>query len=129
MCGRISKGVPVDPNPDELGRAIIPVGNGPIAFGNFISTHVVGIPSYGNEAASVSIDPNPATSQLTIPTSIKVPATISIKNALGQDVSTPLNVRRPLSEVEVDVSNLAAGIYFLQLKTENGSMVRKFVKE
>ena len=48
---------------------------------------------------------------------------------LGQNVSAPLNVQRSLSEVEVDVSALPAGIYFLQLKSNVGIVTRKFVKE
>ena len=112
--------------------ATIAVGNRPIAFGNFISTHkAVGIPAYSIDAASISLYPNPATNQLTIHASglqNDKAVTVSIMNVLGMDVSTPLNVRWSLSEVEVDVSQLPAGMYFLQFKTESGSVVKKFVK-
>ena len=61
---------------------------------------------------------------------------VSVMNVLGKDVSTALNVlgtlsgvKRSLSEVEVDVSKLSPGIYFLQLKTATASYMKKFVKQ
>jgi hypothetical protein len=32
-------------------------------------------------------------------------------------------------EFTINIKNLPAGIYFLEIKTENGSVVKRFVKE
>ena len=33
------------------------------------------------------------------------------------------------NDININIKNLCAGIYFLQLKSESGSVVKKFVKE
>ncbi len=107
----------------------IKVGSHPIAFGDFISTHkAVGIPTYSIDAASISIYPNPAGNQLTIHTSFNAwqKATVSIMNVLGQEV-TQSAITNPQSAI--NISSLPIGVYFLQLKWEGGSVMKKFVKE
>ncbi len=83
---------------------------------------VLSAPSVAPSRTNVSLFPNPATTSLTIsaPTGIN---TIAISNLLGQTVYT----NSYNSEIVlVDISTLAAGIYFVRV---NGSEVRKFLKE
>jgi hypothetical protein len=71
---------------------------------------------------SISIYPNPATTQLTIFAGENITG-ISINNLLGQTV---YKSRYNSLQVQVDVSNLPTGVYFVKI---NGLDVRKFVKQ
>jgi hypothetical protein len=82
---------------------------------------------------SFSIYPNPATNQLTIiPSSSSIcckTAAISIMNILGTILlSRSLSLEEGRGEA-IDIRTLPEGMYFLQMKTENGSVVKRFVKE
>jgi hypothetical protein len=69
----------------------------------------------------IDIYPNPATTELTITASDMI-TSLSINNLLGQTVySEECNMQ----QVQVDVSSLPAGMYFVKI---NGSEVRKFCK-
>jgi len=72
------------------------------------------------------IFPNPATDELFISTS-EINCMIGMLNVLGQEVISP----RPLHEgvMTINVKNLAAGIYYVELKNENGTFVKKWVKK
>ncbi|MES1181919.1 MAG: T9SS type A sorting domain-containing protein [Flavobacterium sp.] len=51
---------------------------------------------------------------------------VSVYNSIGQNLyDLAISNLKP----EIDISNLSPGIYFLQLQTETGSVVKKFVKE
>jgi hypothetical protein len=49
--------------------------------------------------------------------------------AEAYDVSGKLLLTKQLNEKQLDISSLAKGFYFIKLSTEQGSVVRKFVKE
>ena len=71
---------------------------------------------------SITIYPNPATTELTISAPDNI-TTIAINNLLGQTVySHEYNS----TQVHVDVADLPAGIYFVKV---NGVEVRKFIKQ
>lgn len=72
----------------------------------------------------VTIYPNPTSDELTIETSHQ--ATIQILNIQGQLIKA---IDATDSKTSVDVSELSSGMYFVEVKTENGVVVRKFVKE
>jgi hypothetical protein len=79
----------------------------------------------------INIYPDPATTQLTIQTTMfhNVVA-VSIMNVLGQEAaSPPAPLQRRGEDAVIDVSGLSAGIYFLQLKSENRSIAKMFIKE
>ncbi len=80
-----------------------------------------------------SIYPNPASNQLTIhtPSSFSASATVSIINVLGEVVRTlPMSLlEREGEDAAIDIHNLPAGMYFLQMKSENGNDTKRFVKE
>ncbi len=107
--------------------------------GCFISVGINIVAGIQNYTVSnlFSLSPNPASTQLTIHYSspvIRGMATLSIINVLGQTVlsnSLPFGEGRggaDRGEV-LDISNLSAGMYFLQLKTESAIDTKRFMKK
>ncbi len=78
---------------------------------------------------SIKIYPNPTKSKLRIevPNVNSLPNNIVIYNSLGQ-IITDKNIN-VTSDLEIDVSNLAQGIYFLKINKEGASKVLRFIKE
>ncbi len=81
---------------------------------------------------NTSVYPNPATDYLIIEnpqeevgSGSKQDAVIEIANIQGQLIKT-LTVK---GKINIDVSALPRGVYILNVKTENGISVKKFVKE
>ena len=84
----------------------------------------LGAPQQPVAVNTVSISPNPATTHLTITTPTPV-QTLTLSNYLGQAV-----LRRAGSGGDVDVSGLLAGVYVVEVVTEDGHReFGKFVKE
>ena len=81
----------------------------------------LGIDDFDTEV-SVSVYPNPATSQLKISSTQTITA-ITIKDITGKDVGSP-----EFNNNSIDISYLSKGLYFLQIETTGGSVVEKFVK-
>jgi len=78
---------------------------------------------------NISIYPNPVTNQLNIEFGVSTSVNeqiqrISILNITGKIVKTIVS-----NNNTIDVSNLTKGIYFLQIQTENGMAVSKFIKD
>ena len=77
----------------------------------------------------MTIYPNPANDNITIEnTSLNniKDAMISIYNIQGQ-----LLIQQPMSQAKtnIDIAGLARGMYFVEVNTENGVAVKKFLKE
>ncbi len=88
-----------------------------------------GLESLGSLDAIV-LYPNPAGDQFTVyGLQFTQGVTLNIYNVLGQEASPPATLLWRGESAVVDVSRLSAGIYFLEIKTEGGLVVRKFVKE
>jgi YVTN family beta-propeller protein len=112
----------------------IAVGYDPASFGNFISTYQpIGIASLNIVSESVSVYPNPATENLTIESpqeevgsGSRQAALIEITNIQGQLIKTLATTG---NKTNIDVSAFPIGVYIVEMKTENGVGVRKFVKE
>jgi len=82
------------------------------------------------DASGVEVYPNPANDQLAIHSSYfqtNERITVSILNMLGEMLQSEMH--NPQSAISLDVSKLSPGIYFLQLKGESGSLVKRFVKD
>jgi YVTN family beta-propeller protein len=129
----------------------IAVGNGPITFGNFISIYPshLGIAPQSMVEAGIEVYPNPATNTI----SIDIPqaaggskqeavGNIEIYNLLGEKVYQSLvnshslpgispTTNAPMTNVQmtINVADFPSGVYVMQVRTENGIEVRKFVKE
>jgi hypothetical protein len=84
-------------------------------------------------SASVEVYPNPASNAINVSfDAVKSGvAELSITNIIGQQVAggmrTSLNTGSNFHTL--DIANLSKGIYILNIKTGNGSLQRKFVKE
>ncbi len=74
---------------------------------------------------SIRIAPNPATDHLNITMEGTPFSSFNITNSMGQ-----VFMERQLSAAQsvVDIKELPAGLYYINLKGENGSKVQKFIK-
>lgn len=84
----------------------------------------IGSESIEEETASFGIYPNPAKENLYIETEMNIEE-VNIYDIYGRQQTT---VNGQQSTV-IDVANLNRGIYFVRIKTENGEMVKRFIKE
>ena len=111
-------------------------GAKPVASPSVPEDYIYSLFSFDNQAScalgmnpvnktpnDVTIYPNPATTNLTILSINHRISLITITNPLGQTV---YNHTFNATEVQIDVVNLPAGVYFLKI---NGTEVRKFVKK
>jgi len=73
---------------------------------------------------NISVFPNPASDNVTIETPQF--STIQISNIQGQLIKT---ITTTSTKTNVDVSEFPNGVYIVEVKTEKGVAVRKFVKE
>jgi Secretion system C-terminal sorting domain/Outer membrane protein Omp28 len=77
----------------------------------------------------VSLFPNPATDELTLtfdPNLVKF-QTAEMFNSAGQKVIFSTK-NQTAGKLSLDVKNLENGVYFLKMQTDNGVIVRKFLK-
>jgi hypothetical protein len=92
-------------------------------------TNTTGIADNLLSDVNINLYPNPATDKL----SVEVPfgifsdkSAVSIYSVQGQLLlQNKINTER----TELNISELANGVYFIKLTTLDGSLVRKFVKE
>ena len=70
-----------------------------------------------------SIFPNPATTVLNV--NAEGYNTLEIVNLLGQTVYTA----NATSNMQINVSNLNNGVYFVRMNGENGTATQKFIKK
>ena len=99
---------------------------------NVYNFHTIGINNLSMDN-SVEVFPNPATNQITIQftTATKQNVVIEIKNELGQRVkmigSKQLTIDK--NEMIVNIADLPAGVYFVQIQDQNNTINKKFIKE
>ena len=93
-------------------------------FDNVNVEAFAGINEVNNINNNTLIYPNPATDNLTIETQQQ--AAIEISNIEGQLLKTIISNGK---KTNIAVSNLPCGVYVVQVKTEQGVAVKKFVKE
>jgi hypothetical protein len=84
----------------------------------------VGIEEYTNDD-NITIYPNPATSTFTIESKYQVQS-IQIYNLLGEEI---LNTTPNNNQYTININQFSKGIYFVEIKTENGVVRKKVVKE
>lgn len=68
---------------------------------------------------SLSVYPNPTAGRLTISGNKSIIDKIEVKNVIGQDILNFQNIKS--SEIDINISNLQNGIYFLNINDENGN--------
>ncbi len=88
------------------------------------SLHPTGLNELPTDA--ISVYPNPATDRIDFPNVILNGTTLSIRNVFGEVV-----MRKTISPVSsyFDISNLDAGIYFIDISSPAKRFVAKFVKD
>jgi hypothetical protein len=91
---------------------------------NIATNNPNGVNENNNSTVLFSIYPNPATENLTIQTNQK--AIIEILNIEGQIIMA-INGTDTLTTI--DIKDLSSGVYIVKVKTDNGSAVKKFIKE
>ena len=74
-----------------------------------------------------SLYPNPATSQLVVNNGNIPMQTITVYDVVGKEILKISDVNT--SYTELNVANLHQGLYFVKVRSEKGTQVRKFVKE
>ncbi len=88
-----------------------------------VAITTVGVEDLSDIAGTISIYPNPVINVLNIDTDNLNINTISVVSTTGQTIKT-INT----ATNTVDVSDLASGIYFLQIQTPKGIVSKRFIK-
>jgi len=102
----------------------IPVGNFPLAYGNFISTHqFVGISDHKFDESKISIYPNPFTSQTTLYFSNEQKnITIELTDMLGREIKTTNFTGKQFTLLRGEMST---GVYLVRVTDDNKNVVSK----
>ena len=87
-------------------------------------TNTVGIFNFENKEIQITPNPTSSTVNLTVPKPINT--NITITNLTGNQVAT-YNLQNTTTKT-IDVSNLAEGVYFVTLKSDEGVETKKLVK-
>jgi hypothetical protein len=93
--------------------------------GSYIDTcgSTSGISQYDIPNESIDIFPNPV-NDIQFISGLKNPSMVSV-----YDISGKLLLKRKDVTKEIDISCLAKGMYFIKVIMQEGSVVRKFIKE
>lgn len=91
---------------------------------NIATNNPDGIHENNDSSILFSIFPNPATENLTIQTHQK--AIIEILNIAGQSIMT---INDTDTFTTIDIKDLSSGVYIVKVRTDEGSAVKKFIKE
>jgi uncharacterized repeat protein (TIGR01451 family) len=76
----------------------------------------------------LKVFPNPANEVLNINLQNSMIENCIITNALGQIVHNSANEINANHKIQLNISNLSAGVYFVKVRTSNGSYNAKFIK-
>jgi len=81
------------------------------------------------DAASLQIYPNPTTGELRIENGELRIENVEVFDVYGRKLKGEGKKEKGEKEFLIDISDLATGVYFLRIMTEQGETVRKVVKE
>ena len=76
----------------------------------------------------ITVYPNPAQNIVTIRISTAGKASIRLMNLLGEEITIPNPIQNERS-ITLDISNLASGIYMLEVSMDAGKTVKQLIKE
>lgn len=102
--------------------------NAPVVTNTVSATLSIGVGVGEMFSGDVFIYPNPAGSQLAVGSHHSAIVSIEMINVFGQLINI-LYADEKRGEVPVDLSRLKPGIYFLKVQTEQGTSVRKFIRQ
>lgn len=80
--------------------------------------------SIDNDVLSLNLYPNPVESVLNVSMNVTNKATYRIYNMIGQEIKTG-----NLTENEINVSNFKSGVYIFEVKDEEKTVTKKFLKK
>jgi hypothetical protein len=81
-----------------------------------------------NDANQLKVFPNPANELLNINLQNSVIENCIISNALGQTVFSSANEINSNHNIQLNISHLSAGVYFVKVSASDGSYNAKFIK-
>jgi hypothetical protein len=110
---------------DDLFWVNFPITNKSFRFTPLCASCATGVNEIENLNSSISLFPNPATSEIKIKNAKSKIESVEVFDVMGQLQTSNL---RPQTN-SVDVSSLAQGIYFVKVTGENTTAVAKFVKQ
>jgi len=104
--------------------------NGAVKSANYMTASTLGIHEKDNNTRILSLYPNPTNGNITLDagSGLLQNGKVEIYNLLGDKVYETLFSDKS-SQLLIDLSNVSGGVYFLKLKTEKETIVKKFVKE
>jgi hypothetical protein len=97
------------------------------SYSNIFTNYASGV-NQNNLQADIRIYPNPTSSVIVINCKNQFLESASFTNIMGEIVYIVRN-KNLSNDIQLDVSNLTNGIYFLNIKTDKGIVQRKIVKE
>jgi sucrose-6-phosphate hydrolase SacC (GH32 family) len=89
---------------------------------------VVSTINRNEQANQLKVYPNPANEMLNINLQNNTIENCIITNALGQTVYNSANEINPNHKIQLNISNLRAGVYFVKVRSDTGSYTAKFIK-
>jgi hypothetical protein len=124
---------------DDFRPDTLIVGNDTvIKAGNAVETYFLaklhspcstsGVSSITNHQSTLTLSPNPATSNLTITNQQSSISSIHIYSVLGELVYQS-SINNNQSTININVSNLTNGMYFIEATTDKGIVRKKFIKQ
>ena len=92
---------------------------------------VSGISAFTTEDQGITVYPNPAGSMINIVMNDVLTGTVNIQiyDAFGRQVGEEVTLTGGAAATQINVAHLAQGFYLLQMKNEQNSIVKRFVKE
>ncbi len=102
-------------------------GNGDCFFAKYGSTCVTGLNNTTAVESQISISPNPVTNFINLKSELYSIINITIYNTLGQAIIIKDNLLS--KNVQLDLTDLNAGIYVVNVMTTHGVQKKKLLKE
>jgi blue copper oxidase len=99
-------------------------------MGTFVvlDTNSTGVKELNKYETNVTVYPNPASNTLSMKFSNIIVSSLELYNAVGQNITRRTNTQLQQNQMNLDVSALSNGIYFIHIVDSNRKMyVRKFV--
>ena len=82
-----------------------------------------------NEQGNITIYPNPTTGELIIDNGELTINSVEVFDVFGRKLKGKGGKEQGGGKIQLDISDLSAGIYFVKIRTETGEVVKKVVKE
>jgi hypothetical protein len=108
------------------GTYTISTSSGPSSSGFYLSNVVTGVKENENTIGAFEVFPNPAQNELNLnyTSVLSTEAELSVYNVTGQKVlENKININKGANEMKLNVSNLSAGVYYIQLQA-NGTLIK-----